>query len=512
MNAKCFLFISIGLAATLCSRAQTLDPTFGNGGIVETYYGLYVDSKVNDMLLQPDGKIIVCGTTYVNSYDFMLIRYLEDGSLDPAFGDNGKAFIDFDNINNYGLGFALQSDGKIVIAGWSETPGYNSISLARINSDGTADTAFGENGIVHQSTGDFDSKGYDVIVQTDNKILVAGIGNYLPQGEDFFIARYNEDGSLDASFDGDGKVENINDLSSGGGPVLTLQSDGKILLAGMGGVAGQQHYCTMRLNADGSLDPTYSDDGIQLTLIPGDYNWPGNIVVQEDGMIVVAGYSGYWQSEVFSLFRLDANGNPDLDFATNGVFTHSINPGLDLFQDVLIQPDGKILACGYTIVPNEGYDFIAMRLLSDGSIDTDFGEGGVLNQTFSYTESRATAMAIQPDGKLLIAGDAPDFLNHHTAVARYDAGIPALVESTGMLENSVQLMPNPASDYVKIHLENDETISTCSIRDTQGRLLLQETPGAMSHSMNLDKLSAGVYFLSATDSKGVCYVGSLIKE
>jgi uncharacterized delta-60 repeat protein len=496
MNAKCIFFVLISLTAIHCSQAQTLDPSFGNGGIVETYFGQYVDSKVHDMLLQPDGKIIVCGTTYVNSFDFMMIRYLENGALDPSFGDNGKAFIDFDNLNNYGMAYALQTDGKIVVVGHSNTPNYESISIARINANGTIDTSFGENGIVRQTTGSYECYGNDVVIQPDGKILVAGKGIYPPQGEDFFLARYLEDGSLDTTFDGDGKVENINDLSSGAQPVITLQNDGKILLSGMGGVAGQQHYCTMRFLDNGALDNTFSDDGIQLTLIPGDYNWPGNIIIQPDQKIVIAGYSGPWQFEHFSIIRLDANGNLDGDFASAGVFTHSINQGLDLLNDVLIQPDGKILACGYTITPNDGYDFVAMRLNEDGSIDSGFGENGVLNQTFSFSESRAVAMAIQPDGKLLIAGDAPDFTNHHTAIARYDAGIPASIAKETYHGTDIQIYPNPTSSLLQIDMMNGYIIDKLFIFDLHGKMIDSNTYTHHLNHVDVSQLPAGIYSFS----------------
>ncbi|MBX7052626.1 MAG: T9SS type A sorting domain-containing protein [Flavobacteriales bacterium] len=512
MNTKCILFVLISLTAIDRSQAQTLDPSFGNGGIAETYFGQYVDSKVHDMLLQPDGKIVVCGTTYVNSYDFMMIRYLENGTLDSSFGESGKAFIDFDNLNNYGLAYALQADGKIVVVGHSTTPNYESISIARINDDGTIDTSFGDNGIIYQTTGSYECYGNDVVIQPDGKILVAGKGIYPPQGEDFFLARYHADGSLDTSFDGDGKVENINDLSSGAQPVITLQNDGKILLSGMGGVAGQQHYCTMRFLDNGSLDNTFSDDGIQLTLIPGDYNWPGNIVIQPDQKIVIAGYSGPWQFEQFSIIRLDANGNLDSDFASAGIFTHSINQGLDLLNDVLIQPDGKILACGYTINPNDGYDFVAMRLNEDGSIDNDFGENGVLNQTFSFSESRAVAMAIQPDGKLLIAGDSPDFTNYHTAIARYDAGIPASIPNQLSKGQDIQIYPNPTSSHIQIDLANGSIIDQLYIYDIKGKLIEITLAKHPSNQFDVSQLQTGIYSIYIVNKHGQTFKARFIKE
>jgi uncharacterized delta-60 repeat protein len=311
------------------------------------------------------------------------------------------------------------------------------------------------------------------------------------------------------SFDGDGKVENINDISSGAQPVVTLQNDGKILLSCMGGVGGQQHYCTMRFLDDGTLDNTFSEDGIQLTLIPGDYNWPGNIAIQPDQKIVIAGYSGPWQFEHFSLIRLGTDGNPDTEFANNGIFTYSINQGLDIFNDVIVQPDGKILACGYTIASDGTYDFVAMRMNDDGSIDSGFGENGVLNQAFSYTECRAVAMAIQPDGKLLIAGDAPDFANHHTALARYDAQIPATIDNTLKPSDSIRVYPNPTDGVVLIDAPN-LIIQEVILFDQLGNRVTLHQESFSQHILEVNTLSPGLYRLLVLDDSGCTFFSSII--
>lgn len=509
--SKCRNLIVLMLTMKNVVLAQVLDPTFGDGGLVQTHYGQYVDSKVHDLLLMPDGRFVVCGTTFVNTYDFMMIRYMPDGTLDPSFGDNGKAFVDFDGINNYGIGYCLQQDGKIVATGYSETPGYTSMSLARFNADGSKDESFGSNGIINIFAGMYESYGHDVLMQPDGKIVAAGEANYGTQGIDLYLVRYNNDGTPDVTFGENGVVENVNDLSSVDNPVLTLQEDGKILACGMGAAASIQHYCVMRFLESGALDNTFSDDGIQLTFVSGDYNWPGNIIVQPDGKILSAGYSGPWQSEHFSMVRWDTNGNLDPNFASNGVFIHSINPGLDLFEDVILQPDGKILACGYTIVTNQGYDFVVMRLNANGTIETDFGFYGVLNQQFSYLESRAAAMAIQQDGKLLVAGDCPDFLNHHTAVARYDVGIPASVYSS-QPQIEIRCYPNPVATHLSIEFSEPRSINKVSIIDVSGKLFYSEVCNKRKLSLDMQSFPKGAYLIECLDDRGHLFEEIIIHE
>jgi uncharacterized delta-60 repeat protein len=180
----------------------SLDTSFDGDGKLTTAF--VSDGVAHDVAVQSDGKIVVAGYTYSGSNnDFAVVRYNADGSLDTSFGAGGKVITDFGSAGDHGYSLALQSDGKIVVAGGTGAVGAYSLALARYNTDGSLDTSFDGDGRVSTAIGS-SSVGYGVAIQPDGKIVVTGeggTGNYY-----FAVARYNSDGSLDTSFDGDGRV------------------------------------------------------------------------------------------------------------------------------------------------------------------------------------------------------------------------------------------------------------------------------------------------------------------
>ena len=193
----------------------------------------------------------------------------------------GKIITDLGGIDT-GYGIALQNDGKILVAGGSTDSGLNfHLALLRYHADGSLDTSFSGNGIVIMNTGQ-ESLGFSLTVQPDGKILVAGSCDDGNAGGDFLLVRYNANGSLDSSFSGDGIV--VTDF--GGldiGFSVTTQSDGKILVGG----SSSNHFALARYNANGSLDSSFSGDGLVITDL-GSSAVGSHVVVQPDGKILVA--------------------------------------------------------------------------------------------------------------------------------------------------------------------------------------------------------------------------------
>jgi uncharacterized delta-60 repeat protein len=208
------------------------------------------------VIQQADGKLVVAGYTY-NGWtgnDFALIRYNSDGSLDTSFGINGKVITIVSSGSNRGYSATAQADGKILVAGYSNGAG-NDFALIRYNNDGSLDTSFGTNGIVITPVGVGYSSdiGYSITLQADSKILVAGSA-----GNDFALIRYNSDGSLDTSFDTDGKVITPMGLGYSVGYSVTVQTDGKIVVAGVNTDGTGSDFALARYNPDGSLDSTFN--------------------------------------------------------------------------------------------------------------------------------------------------------------------------------------------------------------------------------------------------------------
>lgn len=193
--------------------------TLNTPGLVTTDFGS--NDEGNSAILQPDGKIIVAGSGYSSNWDFAVARYNPDGTLDTTFSQDGKLTTDFGS-HDYGYSVTLQSDGKIIVAGHKKGDDF---AVARYNQDGTLDTTFSQDGKLTTDFG-FAVNARSVTLQADGKIIVAGSSG------NFALARYNSDGTLDTAFDSDGKLTTDFDSTTVAGNSVTLQADGKIIVAG----------------------------------------------------------------------------------------------------------------------------------------------------------------------------------------------------------------------------------------------------------------------------------------
>jgi uncharacterized delta-60 repeat protein len=327
------------------------------------------------------------------------------GDLDGTFGSAG--------IVTSGTGspvdVAVQTDGKIVTAGSlsSCTPSgeeevcHSEFLVERFNSDGSLDTSFGGgDGIVTTSFGKETQGASAVVIEPGGKILAGGQA----EGE-FALARYNSDGSLDTSFGGgDGEVTaavpNTSGFQTWSGSMALLPS-GKIVLGGNvyanePEVNEPWHMALARFTASGSLDTSFGTNGIAIGPLGNTYG----LTADASGRILVAGWSSYQ----FTVVRFTAEGNLDTSFANAGMRRLSLDETGSKADDVLVQPDGKILASGYGELGN----MTIVRLNEDGTLDTSFGGGdGIAAPSFSLSccpFGAAIALALQPDGRIVFVG------------------------------------------------------------------------------------------------------------
>lgn len=355
--------------------------------------------------IQDDGKFYVAGTS---SGSFALARYTANGILDVSFSDDGKTTSGFETVIDraQGKSVAIQPDGKVLVAGHSgsSTFGYK-FALARYNSDGTSDSTFDGDGRVFTTFGS-SSFGRSVAIQSDGKILVAG-GTI----DNFALARYNLDGSLDISFGASGKVLTKVGASFGGGEYVTIQSDGKILVSGTG---DGSNFAIVRYNTDGTLDVTFDGDGKVLTDFQSQ-DGGQSVTVQNDGKIVVAGTTGDYSHRDFALVRYNSDGNVDNSFGVSGKVVTDFGAG-EQGQSVRIQDDGKILVAGDTgAYPN--FNFALARYNTNGSLDATFdGDGKVVTDFGFGASASALSLGLQADGKAILVGYSGDDF----ALARYN--------------------------------------------------------------------------------------------
>jgi uncharacterized delta-60 repeat protein len=397
VSAMCIFF-----AVAVTAAPGDLDTTFDGDGLVTTDFN--GSDIAREVAIQADGKIIAVGED--GTSDFALARYNTDGSLDTTFDGDGKVTTDFSG-NDGAYGVAIQSDGKIVAVGRN---GPQDFALARYNTDGSLDTSFDGDGKV---TTDFSGGdlAFDVAIQSDGKIVVAGKDG----AADFTLARYNTDGSLDTTFDGDGKVTlNFNGIADTAYGVA-IQSDGKIVAAGQNTTP---NFALARYNTDGSLDATFDGDGAVVTGFSGD-DLALSVAIQSDGKIVAVGRDG---SQDFALARYNTDGSLDTSFDSDGKVTTSFTAGDDLAFAVAIQSDGKIVAAG----TDSSQDFALARYNTDGSLDTSFGTAGGLTTSFTVGDDIGRGVAIQADGKIVVVGVDG---NEDFAIARYIVNSPPVANA-----------------------------------------------------------------------------------
>jgi uncharacterized delta-60 repeat protein len=393
-----------------------LDSAFGEGGkfIADTDRG----SIGFAITLQPDGKIVVAGATKSKKkgYDFAVARMNSDGELDEAFSEVGQ--FDFFRGDDIAHAVALQQNGKIVAAGevYNKANNSSDFGLLRVNSDGSLDTSFGPNGKVTTDFSGLADRVFAMAIRPDGKILVAGLTD-TGVDFDFALARYNSNGSLDETFGTGGKVTTDFFNSSDICYSIALQPDGKIVAAGV--MSG--NFALARYNPDGSLDTDFAENGkINFDFFGHDDS--AQAVALQDGKILVAGYAynaGNTHSD-FALARLNSDGLLDASFGVGGTATTDFFGDLDSVFGVAFQRDGRILAAGFATSGN-GKDFALARLNSDGLLDATFGAGGKVTTDFSGGEDSAVALAITPNGRALAAGYTVGDPNTEFAMACYRA-------------------------------------------------------------------------------------------
>lgn len=337
------------------------------------------------------------------------------GDLDPTFGVGGKVTTSFGHQTDSARSLAIQSDGKILVAGAASTGGKNEFEIARYSSDGTLDTSFNGVGWVSTSIG-LSSGANTLAVQSDGKIVVGGSSSTgTGNRDDFALARYNTDGSLDTSFNGTGSVTTGFTFGADESAAdLALQSNGKIVVVGQSRTAdsGELHFGIARYNSDGSLDTSFSGDGIAITQI-GLFDAAQSVAVQSDGKIVVAGTTQVTNGPPYSFALVRYNTNGTVDFKK----TTPVGAGIDNAYSVAVQTDGKIVVAGNSY-NGFTYDFALVRYNADGSLDSSFSGDGKVTTDFTSGTSNDTgySVAFQTDGKIVVAGGTDSSF----AVARYN--------------------------------------------------------------------------------------------
>lgn len=388
-----------------------LDPSFGTGGLVVTPFGTSsgIIPNLRNVRVQPDGKIVAVGVATTGAAnDFALARYNPDGSLDTTLNGTGLVSTNFNGFSSdQAFGSVIQPDGKIVAVGFTDAlrvPFVSDFALARYNPDGSLDTTFGTGGlVVTQFTvpSSNTSQAFAVVLQPDGKIIAAGRSPMAGMPR-FALTRYNTNGSLDTTFGTGGMVT----TAFSGSPndrinAVLLQPDGKIVAVGF---ASGANFALARYNINGSLDTTFGSGGTVVTNIAMGNDQITSALLQPDGKIVAAGFANISGNQ-FALARYNTNGSLDTTFGSGGTLTTIIPGGTaSTANGVLLQADGKIVAVGFSTISSV-INFVLVRYMSNGSVDTTFGSSGFVTTPFpGSTDSTPFSTAMQADGKIIAAG------------------------------------------------------------------------------------------------------------
>lgn len=481
-----FLLFNLAISISY-AQSGSLDSTFGTSGVVSTGFGGMYETA-ESVTIQSDGKIVVVGSSGMEVPRIGVIaiaRYnSSNGSIDNTFGSGGIVNTRFNDANfYYGHSVAMQSDGKIVVAGHRGDTTTNTIYsfvVARYNSDGSLNNVWGN----------LPGRAHSVALQSDGKTVVAGTS-----GSGIGLMRFNTNDSYDTTFGSNGIVTTTVGSGNCGGNSVVIQGDGKIVVAG-----GNGDFVLVRYKSNGSLDSTFGSGGIVTTDFGSSSDYGMSTTIQIDGKIVVAGISNNGTNAVVALARYNTNGSLDNTFGTGGkVTTSSGSEGL-VGNSVAIQNDGKIVVAGRKDTSSPGLpgsSFAVVKYNSNGSLDNTFGTGGIAS-THVYVGDEGLSTAIQNDGKIVVAGYSVYTNGPFWHVIRFNNNtvVSGISEYGSNNELDVNIYPNPSSGIFTINLKNQTVKTEICIHDILGNCVLDKMSVKNNNQgIDLSHQPKGVYFV-----------------
>lgn len=489
------------IASNVYSQSGSLDSSFGTGGKVITSINSGAD-KAYAVALQTDGKIIVAGMTTNASTgkDFACLRYNSDGTLDSTFGTSGIVTNDVQTgSDDVVYSIAIQADGKIILAGYSDDGSNKNAALIRLNNNGTLDTSFGTSGKVLT---DFITNRADEIKTVKvhsltGNIIVGGTSSLTSTNSQAVIARYTSAGLLDTTFNTTGKVLLAN--ASGTGTYyyviedLAVKSNGKISAVGWINQQGLQwsaNYYGCRLNNNGTMDTSFSADGLIVT--NGGFNGDDksfSMILNSDDSILYSG-GGYLSTLEYDYFLglYDSTGSTAVGKALfdYGSLVKDISYGMG------IDSTGKIVLAGSNVTSVTSSTFGIARVNANYTVDSTFGTAGKVTTTFgTNTTNEAFDMTIQTDDKIIAVG----YTGNDFALARYNGN--TLSNNEFEINKQITLYPNPTKNLLNIDLQNNQSDKEeFKIFDINGRTILYGNLINGLNHINVENLAKGLYIFN----------------
>ncbi|MCC7501477.1 MAG: hypothetical protein IT229_03045, partial [Flavobacteriales bacterium] len=418
------------------------------------------------------------------------VRLLNDGTPDPAFGtvvlpsgSNGRAFR-----------LAFAPDSSVYVCGYADTLGYETFTLWRVLPSGALDATFGNNGRSSAQIGSADARARGLAVQTDGKVVLAGYESS-GFGRDGVLVRFDVDGGLDSTFNGDGVMvlssfSELDQLDA-----LTIMDDGSLIAGGYARVNNYDQAILIKVTPTGALDTSFGTLGVASPAIDLNNSRVYGVAVQGTE-VLAAGvqFDGSTSADLF-ITKRNASGGPVISFGTFGVASIDVQDD-DWMDDMELLPDGRIAFTGDTgsTAPGGDIDFLLGCYLPNGQPDLGFGTGGHVITETSPNYEGGFGVCLQPDGKLVVVGFGGVLLNSSLVVLRYANDLTTSLAETSEA-STLTLWPNPARDQMRIRSSTPGSLRV-EVLDVTGRLMRSMSlTGLMDELITVDGLEEGHYLL-----------------
>ena len=427
--------IAINLSLPSAYAAQgDLDSSFGSSGMVSRALGSFPGSAGNSVLAYSDGKYLVGGAIDAGATsDFALVRFNSNGSLDSTFSTDGieTTTVSVGDSSNI-ISMAFTNEGKIVVGGYVNKAGVTSIAIARYTSDGILDTTFSGDGIETTTIGIDGTQVRAIGVDSLGRIYAAGWANDVSIYQ-AFVARYNSAGGLDTTFSIDGiATGSIGDGLDESFNALIVSSDNKVIVGGNASSGGNYQTALMRFTETGTPDSTFgsANSGVETSTAFGSNVLITALSLDRNGKIVVGAQP--LPASFLAVARYNANGTLDSSFSTDGIETTTSIAASAFIVDIEVDALNRIVIAGSAGPLSTNSAFMVGRYLTSGGLDTSFGTNGFSTTALSMGGSsgdQAYGLAINSNGQILVAGTDFDETSYSMALARYiGTSTPAFAE------------------------------------------------------------------------------------
>jgi len=501
------LVLSAG-ASVATAQLTLLDPTFGNNGSVLQGLSGFGGDTGEDVIIQPDGRIIVVGKRGGVEEDLAVLRLLENGVLDNSFSGNGVATVGI-GVNAIGLAAARQEDGSIVVGGSAEFPGgsFDEIAFARFNPAGALDTTFSGDGVFTFTRPGASDAIRAIAVQPDGRIL--GGGNFDGAVSDMMAVRLTADGMLDPDF-ATGGIFNT-DLQTGEVVEdMLLRADGRLLLVGAWRLTlPDADMAMLQLGADGVADPTFGAAGL---FRPSEVNSTSSVVSAvevDNGRVLIVGkrfLPGGNPEEVFT-GRVLADGSWDSSYGTDGRSFLSLGGGYTgAVRDMVLLAGGKALVSVDVLDSDDNSAIMVLRVLPDGGLDPAFGISGRVVMPCPDARCDVRSLALDGQGRVIAVGSYGSIESPEIMVMRWLAEASQVGQRETDILEKLRVYPVPATDA--LHLDIPAawlTGARLELSDACGRLVaVLDNPAGSGRRIALpDPLADGRYSLRLVSASRV---------